>query len=218
MDRLIRSGAAPPSFGLLSLQLADLECDGTDLATAGRLAAEGFAMIRQLAEPGLMLMLAVQSTVRVSVARGDVDAAEAALTEVVTLAGNGPTGDLARLITVGQARVWLARGEVAAAVAWLDGAPGPWQEFFRFGPHVYRAAVEVVCLTPARILLRHAQDTGDTTSLHRAAERLEQARTFTDQACLRSLRIDRLALHALVREGLGDREGRALARLADLET
>jgi len=207
MDRLTRSGAAPPSFGLLSLQLADLECDGTDLAAAGRLAAEGFTLIRQLPEPGLMLMLAVQSTVRVSLARGDVDAAEAALAEGVTLAGNGPTADLARLITAGQARVWLARGEVAAAVAWLDGEPGPWREFYRFGPHVYRAAVQVVCLTPALILLRHGQLTGDTAALRRAAERLEVARSFTDQECLRSLRIDRLALLALVREGLGDRAG-----------
>jgi LuxR family maltose regulon positive regulatory protein len=207
MDRLSRRRAAPPAFGVLSLQLADLECDGTDLATAERLAAEGFAVLRSLPEPGLMLMLAVQSTVRVALASGDVDTAEAALAEVVTLAGSGPTADLARLVTAGQARVSLARGDVAAAVAWLDGEPGPWREFYRFGPHVYRASVEVVCLTPARILIRHGLESGDAASLYRAAERLEHARSFTGQECLRSLRIDQLVLHALVRDGLGDRAG-----------
>ncbi|MGQ0575928.1 MAG: LuxR C-terminal-related transcriptional regulator [Pseudonocardia sp.] len=201
-----RLSPAAPAVGLLSVLLADLECDGTDVAAARRLATDGLAVLGRYPQLHVIILLASLTLVRVCLADGDAAAAQAALGQARTLVDHDPAAGLAVLLDAAQAQAQLVAGEVAAAVAWAVAESAPLPDFFRFSSHLQVAGVEALVLTPARILATHGRAIGDPALLRRAAERLEYARSITAERSVGVLRVPVLALQALVLDGLGDRE------------
>jgi LuxR family maltose regulon positive regulatory protein len=147
-------------------------------------------------------------------ARGEVEDAAAVLAGARPLVQHGPMAALAPLLDAGEAQVQLVRGDAAAAVAWAD-AVGPiaLPDVLRFGPpHLLAAGVEALSVTAARILVAQGQADGDAALLRQASNRLAPAWELAERQGLGWLRMKVLILHALIEDGLGDRQA-ALAAL-----
>jgi LuxR family maltose regulon positive regulatory protein len=115
-----------------------------------------------------------------------------------------------------EARVRLAKGDGAAAVAWASAVawaapvePASLADLLRFGA----AAVEAAGVTPARILVAQGRATGDAALLRQAERHLEVAWRLAEGHGLGWLRLRVLILRALLADAQGDRDA-ALGSLA----
>jgi LuxR family transcriptional regulator, maltose regulon positive regulatory protein len=208
--------AVPSIVGRLRTVLADLLLDENDLTAALPLATEGLAAPREFGNAPPLVLLASLPMVRLRLAQGDTAAADAVLAEVGPLVKHGPFAMVARMLEAAQARVSLARGDGAAAVAWATAVawtgpvePTALPDLFRFGA----AAVEAAGVTPARVLFAQGRATGDAALLHRAHRHLDAARRLVDEHDLGWLRLRVSILRALLADAQGDRRA-ALESLA----
>jgi hypothetical protein len=139
--------------------------------------------------------------VRLRLAQGDAAAAGAVLAEVRPLVQHGPFAMVTRLLEAAEARVRVALGDGAAAVAWA--ADVAWAasveatalaDVLRFGA----AGVEAAAVTPARVLVVQGRATGDATLLGRAERHLEAAWELAEAHGVGWLRLRVLILRALL--------------------
>ena len=107
----------PPTVGRLRTVLAELLLDEDDLAAALPLATEGLAAPREFGNAPPLVLLASLPLVRLRLAQGDATAAGAVLAEVRPLVQHGPFAMVAQLLEAAEARVRLAMGDGAGAVA-----------------------------------------------------------------------------------------------------
>jgi LuxR family transcriptional regulator, maltose regulon positive regulatory protein len=120
------------------------------------------------------------------------------------------------MLEAAEARVRLARGDGAAAVAWASAVawagpvePKALADALRFGA----AGVEAAGVTPARILVAQGRTTGDPVLLRQAEGHLEAAWQLAEGQGLGWLRLRVLILRALLAGAQGDRDA-ALGWLA----
>jgi hypothetical protein len=100
------------------------------------------------------------------------------LAEVRPLVQHGPFAMVAQLLEAAEARVRLALGDGAAAVAWTDPVePAALPDLLRFGA----AAVEAAGVTPARILVVQGRASDDAAPLQQAERHLEAARQLAER-------------------------------------
>jgi LuxR family maltose regulon positive regulatory protein len=206
----------PSTVGRLRTVLAELLLDEDDLTAALPLATEGLAAPREFGNAPPLVLLASLPLVRLRLAQGDAAAAGAVLAEVRPLVQHGPFAMVAQLLEAAEARVHLALGDGAAAVAWASAvawaapvAPTALPDLLRFGA----AAVEAAGVTPARILVVQGRATGDAALLQQAERHLEAAWQLAEGQGLGWLRLRVLILRALLADAEGDREA-ALGTLA----
>ena len=205
----------PSTVGRLRTLLAELLLDEDDLAAAWPLATEGLAAPREFGNAPPLVLLASLPLVRLRLAQGDPAAAGAVLAEVRPLVQHGPFAMVAQLLEAAEARVRLALGDGAAAVAWATAVAwaAPVEPAglldLRFGA----AAVEAAGVTPARVLIVQGRAAGDATLLRLAERHLEAARELAEGQGLGWLRLRVLILRALLADAKGDREA-ALGSLA----
>ena len=206
----------PSTVGRLRSVLAELLLDEDDLTAAWPLATEGLAAPREFGNAPPLVLLASLPLVRLRLAQGDAAAAGAVLAEVRPLVQHGPFAMVAQLLEAAEARVRLALGDGAAAVAWATAvawaAPvdrAALADALRFGA----AGVEAAAVTPARILVAQGRTTGDHTLLRQAERHLEAAWELAEGHGVGWLRLRVLILRALLADAQGDREA-ALGSLA----
>ena len=182
-----------PVTGLAHVGLAGLRLEWNDLSTAAHHLQEGLQLGRRL---GIVEILVVGHTVLAQLhqAQGERSAALEAIGEAEQLARRYQVsaGSAARM-AANQARLWIAQGDLAAAVRWAlksglapDAEPAYPREFEQ--------------ITLAWLLLAQ----GDAAQAARLLERLLAA--AETQGRLGS-EIEILALLALARQGLGETEG-----------
>jgi LuxR family maltose regulon positive regulatory protein len=206
----------PSTAGRLRTVLAELLLDEDDLAAALPLATEGLAAPREFGNAPPLVLLASLPLVRLRLAQGDTTAAGAVLAEVRPLVQHGPFAMVAQLLEAAEARLRLAMGDGAGAVAWAADAawaapvePMALADVLRFAV----AGVEAAGVTPARILVAQGRATGDAALLEQARRHLETAWQVAEGQGLGWLRLRVLILRALLADALGDREA-ALRSLA----
>jgi LuxR family maltose regulon positive regulatory protein len=206
----------PSTVGRLRTVLAELLLDEDDLTAALPLATEGLAAPREFGNAPPLVLLASLPLVRLRLTQGDAAAAGAVLAEVRPLVQHGPFAMVAQLLEAAEARVRLALGDGAAAVAWASAvawaapvAPMALADMLRFGA----AGVEAAGVTPARILVVQGRTTGDAVLLRQAERHLEAAWRLADRHGLGWLRLRVLILRALLADAQGDRAA-ALGTLA----
>jgi LuxR family transcriptional regulator, maltose regulon positive regulatory protein len=206
----------PATVGRLRTVLAELLLDEDDLAAAWALATDGLADLREFGNAPPLVLLGSLPLVRLRLAQGDPAAAEAVLAEVRPLVQHGPFAMVTRLLEAAEARVRLALGDGAAAVAWAATVawaapvePTALADMLRFGA----AAVEAAAVTPARVLVAQGRATGDTALLQQAERHLEAAWQLAEGHGLGWLRLRVLLLRALLADANGDRKA-ALGSLA----
>jgi LuxR family maltose regulon positive regulatory protein len=206
----------PSTVGRLRTVLAELLLDEDDLTAALPLATEGLAALREFGNAPPLVLLASLPLVRLRLAQGDAAAAGAVLAEVRPLVQHGPFAMVAQLLEAAEARVRLALGDGAAAVAWATAVawaapvePAALADLLRFGA----AAVEAAGVTPARVLVVQGRATGDAALLRQAERHLEAAWQLAEGRGLGWLRVRVLILRALLADAHGDREA-ALGSLA----
>jgi LuxR family transcriptional regulator, maltose regulon positive regulatory protein len=206
----------PSTVGRLRTVLAELLLDEDDLTAALPLATEGLAALREFGNAPPLVLLASLPLVRLRLAQGDAAAAGTVLAEVRPLVQHGPFAMVAQLLEAAEARVRLARGDGAAAVAWATAVawaapvePAALADVLRFGA----AAVEAAGVTPARVLVVQGRATGDGALLRRAERHLEAAWQLAEGRGLGWLRLRVLILRALLADAQGDRAA-ALGSLA----
>ena len=190
----------PPSLRRLRSVMADLLLDENDLAAALPLVVEGLRAPREYGNPPPLVLLATLPLARLRLAEGDTAAAAAALTDVRPLI-QGPFAVLAPLIDAAEARVRLAVGEGAAALAWavaLDPTALPGS--LRFGV----PGVEATVVTPLRILVAQGRDTADAALLHEAERRLDAAWQLAEQQGIGWLRLQLGIAQSLLAEAQSD--------------
>jgi LuxR family maltose regulon positive regulatory protein len=198
----------PPTVGRLRTVLAEMLLDENDLTAALPLATEGLAALRDFGNAPPLVLLASLPLVRLHLAQGEAAAAGAVLAEVRPLVERGPFAMVTQLLEAAEARVYLALGDGAAAVAWATAVawaapvePMALMDVLRFGP----AGVEAAGVTPARILLVQGNATGDATMLDQAERHLEAAGRLAEEKGLGWLRLRILILHAMLADAQGDR-------------
>ena len=191
----------PSTAGRLRTVLAELLLDEDDLTAAWPLATEGLAAPREFGNAPPLVLLASLPLVRLRLAQGDAAAAGAVLAEVRPLVQHGPFAMVAQLLEAAEARVCLARGDGAAAVAWATAVawaapvePARLADVLRFGA----AAVEAAGVTPARVLIVQGRATGDAALLQQAERHLEAAWQLAEGQGLGWLRLRVLILRALL--------------------
>jgi LuxR family transcriptional regulator, maltose regulon positive regulatory protein len=206
----------PSTVGRLRTVLAELLLDENDLTAAWPLATEGLAAPREFGNAPPLVLLASLPLVRLRLAQGDAAAAGAVLAEVRPLVQHGPFAMVAQLLEAAEARVRLALGDGAAAVAWASAVawaapvePAALADARRFGA----AGVEAAGVTPARVLVAQGRATGDAALLRQAERHLEAAWRMAEGHGLGWLRLRVLVLRALLADAQGDRAA-ALAALA----
>jgi LuxR family maltose regulon positive regulatory protein len=205
----------PSTVGRLRTVLAELLLDEDDLTAALPLATEGLAAPREFGNAPPLVLLAGLPVIRLRLAQGEVAAADAVLAEVRPLVQHGPFATVAQLLEAAEARVRLARGDAAAAVAWATtvawAAPVEPTRLpdLRFGA----PAVEAAGVTPARILVAQGRAAGDAALLQQAERHLEAAWQLAEGQGLGWLRLRVLILRALLADAQGDRKA-ALGWLA----
>jgi LuxR family transcriptional regulator, maltose regulon positive regulatory protein len=206
----------PATVGRLRSVLAELLLDEDDLTAAWPLATEGLAAPREFGNAPPLVLLASLPVVRLRLAQGDAAAAGAVLDEVRPLVQHGPFAMVAQLLEAAEARVRLALGDGAAAVAWATAVawaappePTALADVLRFGA----AAVEAAGVTPARVLVAQGRATGDAALLRQAEHHLAAAWQLAEGHGLGWLRLRVLILRALLADAVGDREA-ALGSLA----
>jgi LuxR family maltose regulon positive regulatory protein len=189
--------------------LAELLLDEDDLTAAWPLATEGLAALREFGNAPPLVLLASLPLVRLRLAQGDAAAAGAVLAEIRPLVQHGPFAMVAQLLEAAEARVRLALGDGAAAVAWAAAAawaapvePTALADALRFGA----AGVEAAGVTPARILVAQGRATGDAALLRQAERGLEAAWQLAEGRGVGWLRLRVLILRALLADAVGDRE------------
>ena len=203
----------PSTLGRLRTVLAELLLDEDDLTAALPLATDGIAALREFGNAPPLVLLASLPLIRLHLARGDVEAADAVLADVRPLVRTSPFAMVVRVLEAAEARVALARGDTATAVALTLAAPvGPTAlpDVFRFGA----AAVEAACVTPARILVAHGRTTGDDALLQQAEPHLDAAARLAEQYGVGWLGLRVAILRALILDARGDRQG-ALSSLGE---
>ncbi|GIE98543.1 LuxR C-terminal-related transcriptional regulator [Paractinoplanes rishiriensis] len=203
----------PSILGRLRTVLAELRLDADDVTAALPLATDGIAALREFGNAPPLLLLASLPLVRLHLARGDVEAADAVLADVGPLVRPSPFVMVVRMLEAAEARVALARGDTATAVALILAAPvGPTAppDLFRFGA----AAVEAAFVTPARILVAHGRATGDIALLQQAKMHLNAAARLAEEHGVGWLRLRVAILRAMLADARGDRPG-ALGSLAE---
>jgi LuxR family maltose regulon positive regulatory protein len=215
--------ATPSILGRLRTVLADLLLDEDDRAAALPLATEGLAAPREFGNAPPLVLLASLPVIRLRLAEGDPAAARAVLAEVRPLVQHGPFAMVTRLLEAAEARVRLATGDGAAAVAWASAVawaeppePTALADLLRFGA----AAVEAAGVTPARVLVAAGRATGDAALLRRAHRHLEAAGRLADERGLGFLRLRVLILRALLDDARGERPaalGWLAAAIAEVE-
>jgi LuxR family maltose regulon positive regulatory protein len=208
--------AVPATVGRLRTVLAELLLDENDLAGALPPATEGLAAPREFGNAPPLVLLASLPVVRLRLAQGEVAAAEAVLAEVRPLVERGPFATVTRLLEAAEARVRLALGDGAAAVAWATAVawaapvePTALAYMLRFGA----AAVEAAAVTPARVLVAQGRAAGDTALLRQAERHLEAAWRLAEDHQVGWLRLRVLILRALLADAQGDHDA-ALGSLA----
>jgi LuxR family transcriptional regulator, maltose regulon positive regulatory protein len=208
--------AVPATVGRLRTVLAELLLDEDDLAAALPLATEGLAAPREFGNAPPLVLLASLPLVRLRLAQGEAAAAEAVLAEVRPLVQHGPFAMVTQLLEAAEARVRLALGDGAAAVAWATAVawtvpvePTTLVDVLRFGA----AAVEAAGVTPARVLVAQGRATGDAALLRQAERHLEAAWQLAEGHGLGWLRLRVLILRALLADAQADRAA-ALGSLA----
>jgi LuxR family maltose regulon positive regulatory protein len=206
----------PSTLGRLRTVLAELVLDEDDLAAAWALATGGLAAPREFGNAPPLVLLANLPLVRLHLAKSDPAAAGAVLAEVRPLVQHGPFATVALMLESAEARVRLAQGDGAAAVAWATAVawaapvePAALADLLRFGA----AAVEAAGVTPARILVAQGRATGDAALLGQAERHLEVAWRLAEGHGLGWLRLRVLILRALLADIKGDRDA-ALGSLA----
>jgi LuxR family maltose regulon positive regulatory protein len=206
----------PSTVGRLRSVLAELLLDEDDLTAAWPLATEGLAAPREFGNAPPLVLLASLPVVRLRLAEGDAAAAGAVLAEIRPLIQHGPFVMVTQLLEAAQARVRLALGDGAAAVAWATAVawaapvePAALADVLRFGA----AAVEAAGVTPARVLIVQGRATGDAALLRQAERHLETAWELAERHGLGWLRLRVLILRALLADAAGDRDA-ALGSLA----
>ena len=107
----------PSTLGRLRTVLAELLLDEDDLTAAWPLATRRAGRPTRVRERAAA-RAAGQPSVRLRLAEGDTAAAGAVLAEVRPLVQHGPFAMVAQLLEAAEARVHLAQGDGAAAVAW----------------------------------------------------------------------------------------------------
>jgi ATP/maltotriose-dependent transcriptional regulator MalT len=199
----------PSTAGRLRSVLAELLLDEDDLAAAGPLATEGLAAPREFGNAPPLVLLAILPLVRLRLAEGDADAADAALAEVRPLVQHWPFAMVVQLLEAAEARVRLALGDGAAALSWAAAAPwaAPVEpavlaDMLRFGA----AGVEAAGVTPARVLVTQGRATGDAGLLGRAERHLEAAGQVAEAHGVGWLRLRVLILRALMAGAVGERD------------
>jgi LuxR family maltose regulon positive regulatory protein len=208
--------AVPSTVGRLRTVLAELLLDEDDREAAWPLATEGLAAPREFGNAPPLVLLAGLPLVRLHLAQGDAAAAEAVLAEVRPLVEQGPFAMVTQLLEAAEARVRLARGDGAAAVAWAAAAawaapvePMALADAFRFSA----AGVEAAGVTPARVLVAQGRAAGGAALLGRAERHLDTAWRVAEGHGLGWLRLRVLILRALLADAKGDRDA-ALGSLA----
>ena len=208
--------AVPSTVGRLRTVLADLLLDEDNLTAALPLATEGLAAPREFGNAPPLVLLGSLPLVRLRLAEGDAAAAGAVLAEVRPLVQHSPFAMVAQLLEAAEARVRLARGDGAAAVAWASAVawagpvePTALADVLRFGA----AAVEAAGVTPARILVAQGRATGDHALLQQAERHLEAAWQLAEGHGVGWLQLRALILRALLTDAQGDRDA-ALGWLA----
>jgi LuxR family maltose regulon positive regulatory protein len=197
----------PSTAGRLRTVLAELLVDEDDLTAAGPLATGGLAAPREFGNAPPLVLLATLPVVRLRLAQGDPAAAGAVLDEVRPLVQHGPFAMVAQLLEAADARVRLARGDGAAAVAWAAAAawagpvePAALADMLRWGA----AGVEAAAVTPARVLVAQGRATGDAALLRQAERHLEAAGQVAEAKGVGWLRLRVLILRGLL-AAVGDR-------------
>jgi LuxR family maltose regulon positive regulatory protein len=197
----------PATVGRLRTVLAELLIDENDLTAALPLATEGLAALSEFGNAPPLVLLASVPLLRLRLAQGDVAAAEAVLAEIRPLLQHGQYAMVAQLLEAAEARVRLAKGDGAAAVAWAATVawtapvePAMLADLLRFGA----AAVEAGAVIPARVLLVQGRATGDGALLQRARRHLEVAGQLADGQELGWLRLRVSLLRALLADAQGD--------------
>ena len=198
--------AVAATAGRLRTVLADLLIDANDLAAALPLALDGMAAPREFGSAPPLVLLGALPLIRLHLAAGDPAAADSVLTEVRPLVQHASFAMVTRLLEAADARVRLARGDGAAALAWAAGAawtgPAEVADMLRFGV----AGVEAEVVTPGRVLIAEGR-------LPAAERHLEIAGAVAERCGLGWLRLRLLILRARLADASGDR-GAALASLS----
>jgi LuxR family maltose regulon positive regulatory protein len=199
---------------MLSVLLGELHCDGNDLAAGRDLVTAGLQVVRQFPDRRALVLLAGLVLARLDLADGDPPAAAAVLAEAGRMTGSAPLDALVPLVDAGRAQVDLATGDADRALAWAAAAASVrLPRVYRFETHVFAAGLEALGIIPARIMVCHALAIGDRALLRAAQRRMEPWWRRARHEGLRWLELNLVLLHALIRDGLGDRDA-ALTQVA----
>jgi LuxR family maltose regulon positive regulatory protein len=204
---------ASPMRGIVDLQLADLAREWNDLRAARDYLTEALGRLTSLGREDIR-MLGLIGQIRLRYAQGLMDEALAAVAEAEELGlQQHDTWGLA-VLRACRAQIWLARGDLPAALHWAEGIG--WQaepDGRRFQPYFVIYSCEHAELAPLQVLLAHGRETGDHQALASALARLEEQRQRAERAGLAGHRIRALILQALAHHALGDM-GSAMTTLA----
>ncbi|WP_328475252.1 LuxR C-terminal-related transcriptional regulator [Actinoplanes sp. NBC_00393] len=199
----------PAIVGRLRTVLADLLIDENDLTAAWPLANDGLTALSEFGNAPPLMLLGSIPLLRLHLVRGDVAAAEAMLAELRPLLQDVPYAMVAQLLAAAEARVRLARGDAAEAVAWAAAAawtaplePATLADLLRFGA----SAVEAAAVIPARVLVVQGRATGDGALLQQARRHLEVAGQLADERGLGWLQLRVSILQSLLTDARGDRQ------------
>jgi LuxR family maltose regulon positive regulatory protein len=208
--------AVPSILGRLRTVLAELLLDEDDLTAALPLATDGLAAPREFGSAPPLVVLGALPLIRLHLAQGDPTAAASVLAEVRSAVQHGPFPMVTQLLQAAEARVHLALGTGAEAVAWAAAVawthpvePTALADALRFGA----AGVEAAGVTPARVLVAQGRVTGEAGLLRTAERHLDAAWRLAAEHGVGWLRLRVLILRALLADAQHDRAA-ALASLS----
>jgi LuxR family maltose regulon positive regulatory protein len=199
--------------GGMQLNLADICREWNDLDAALAHARRANAVLQE-SEQVVLNVLGLLGPARVLQAQGDLEGSLDLLQTARELAERRQSAWSLALLGACEAQVWLAQGNLEAAIRWAEHPIG--QEIPR--PAFIAAAIvythEHLSIAPLQISLARACASGERDAVYSCLARIEQQRVEAERMGMRWLHIKSLVLEALAFQRLGDREQahRALAQ------
>jgi LuxR family maltose regulon positive regulatory protein len=165
---------ASPMREIVDLQLAELARERNDLEAARGYLADALTRLTSLGRDDLR-MLGLLGQVRLRCAQGQVDDALKAVAEAEELGQQQRDAWALAVLGACRAQVWLAQGNLRAAVRWAQGQDWePEPAGRRFQPFFRIYSDEHAELAPLQVLLAHGRATGDRRVLATALVRLDR--------------------------------------------
>jgi LuxR family maltose regulon positive regulatory protein len=209
-------GERTPPAGGLQLNLADIYREWNDLHAALEHARRANEVLQESVAVDHHV-LCLLGLARVAQAQGDLEGSLDLLRTARGLAERRQSAWSLALLGACEAQIWLAQGNLEAAIRWVETPTG--QELPRpaFIAHRVGGAVwtrEHLIVAPLQVHLASARNSGEHGPLYACLAQIEHQRDEAERVGIRWMHIKALVLEALAFEGLGDRAEaqRALAR------